>query len=346
MLKKSTGEAYCWGYNAYGELGNGTTENNPTPGLVLTGDGSDIPLGTKLVAISAGTSNAGGGVTCVIDTNGKLYCWGSGKNGAVGNGTFDKQIPVPTAVLVGESSAIAIGTKISYVSSNNVVSCALDESGIAYCWGYNSYGQLGDGTYNSSPVPVKVAKGGLSAIPESAVLNSISAGGSTVCATDTKGNAYCWGYNSNGALGNGSIDDSAYPVLVTKGGSSAIPANAKITQISSSKDNSEQTTCAVADDKAYCWGDNTRGQLGDGTTNTNYIPIAVAIGGSSAIPVGVKLLNIGTAYDDGITNGYSSCGMGDNDKFYCWGDNTYGELGVGSIGTPPYSSYPLMVLIP
>lgn len=407
-LNLTIGEVKCWGYNLNGELGNGTNTNTGMPTPILIGGQSDIPVGTKLIAVSAGTSSSSRGTSCVISESNKLYCWGDNTNGALGNGTTTDSNVAKVVFTSADSSSsqLPANAKIVYVSSNNVVTCALDSAGNAYCWGRNVYGALGNGTIVNSAYPVLVAKGGSSAIPVNAVLNSISAGAFTTCATDISGNAYCWGSNASGALGDGTIVNSAYPVLVAKGGSSAISVNAKITQISSSKDDADQTTCAVADGraycwgysgngatgnnetsgglivesypiavnagingsqlpanaivtnivtayaqtcaiadgKAYCWGQNWHGQLGDATTTASYVPVAVVTSGSSAIPSDVKLLNIGTAFDDVTANGYSSCAMGDNLEFYCWGDNTYGELGVGSIGTPPYSSLPLKVL--
>lgn len=398
MLNPQNSIAYCWGYNTNGELGNGTTNNSGTPTLVATGGLSAIPSGTKLIAISAGTSNNGGGMSCAITAAGKLYCWGDNHNGALGNGLKSPQSnPYPIAVATGGSSAIPTNAVITYVTSNNVTSCAIDSNGDAYCWGL---GALGNGTSNN-PYPVKVTKGGSSAIPLGDKLIAISSSGVNQCVIDESGNAYCWG---TGYVGNGTMN-ALYPVLVTKGGSSAIPSGAAITQISVSKDNNSslnttcvvaeslgycwgyngtgafgngntanstyavaiatggsssipsgglfsvvatgnQQSCAVVNGLGYCWGNNSRGQLGNNSTSSSLWPTTVLAGGSSAIPTNITLQNIGTAYDDGISNGLSSCSLGSDNNLYCWGDNTYGELGIGVIGTPPYSTVAVKVLIP
>jgi alpha-tubulin suppressor-like RCC1 family protein len=398
MLNPTNSIAYCWGYNTNGELGNGTNNNSGTPTSVATGGLSAIPSGTKLIAISAGTSNNGGGMSCAITAAGKLYCWGDNHNGALGNGLKSPQSnPYPIAVATGGSSAIPTNAVITYVTSNNVTSCAIDSNGDAYCWGL---GALGNGTSNN-PYPVKVTKGGSSAIPLGDKLIAISSSGVNQCVVDEIGNAYCWG---TGYVGNGTMN-ALYPVLVTKGGSSAIPSGAAITQISVSKDNNsslnttcvvaeslgycwgyngtgafgngntanstyavaiatggsssipiggvfsvvatgDQQSCAVVNGLGYCWGNNSRGQLGNNSTSSSLWPTTVLAGGSSAIPTNITLQNIGTAYDNGISNGLSSCSLGSDNNLYCWGDNTYGELGIGVIGTPPYSTVAVKVLIP
>ena len=400
-LNVITSQAYCWGYNPNGELGNGTTSNTGTPTLVAVGGNSAIPSGTKLIGVAAGTSQIGQGVTCAISSSGKLYCWGANSNGAVGDGTSGTNRLYPVAVAVGGNSDIPTNAVIKYVSTNNVTSCAVDSLGNGYCWGANYSGQFGNGTTTGSSYPKLITKGGDSAIPANAKLISVATSGQDVCVLDDAGNMYCSGSNSAGQLGNGTTTSSSYPIMVTKGGSSAIPELAKITQISLSKDNSsnEQSVCAVADEEAYCWGynngvfgngttansnypvavskggssaipangkftvistanqqacaivesnaycwgRNSRGQLGNGSTTSTLYPIAVATG-NTGIPDGVSLLNIGTSFDNGISNGYSTCSLGSDDNFYCWGDNSYGELGQGTINTPPYSTLPLKVL--
>ena len=164
----------------------------------------------------------------------------------------------------------------------------------------------------------------------------------TTCAVTNLGNAYCWGYNTKGAIGNNSTTDSNVPILVQKGGSSAIPSTAKFTNI----ETSGQSTCTVASGIGYCWGQNQRGQLGDNSTTNSLVARAVTVGGSSAIPTGISFINIGTGFDDAYSNAMSSCSQGSDGNFYCWGDNTYGELGGGTIGTPAYSMVPVKVLIP
>ncbi len=297
MLKIDTGVAYCWGYNVNGELGNGTQTNTATPTAVAIGGSSAIPSGTKLIAISGGTSNNGGGVSCVISDSGKLYCWGDGHNGALGNGTTTYSNPHPVAVSTGGSSAIPVSATMVYVASNNAVSCAVDSTGDAYCWGLNYLGQLGNNSTTDSSTPVKVLKGSPSAIPTTARLTSISTGGNHVCALDSDGNAYCWGSNYSGSLGNASNTNSLVPVLVVRGGSSAIPSTAKFTQIQVSADNSSSaaTTCAVADGKGYCWGYNGSGAFGNSTTTSSNVAVAVLTGGSSAISTTAVFTNISTA---------------------------------------------------
>lgn len=406
MLKVTTNTAYCWGSNRDGELGNGTNTNTATPTAVATGGSSAIPNNANLLGITAGSASGGHASSCVISADGNMYCWGYGGQGALGNESYISS-NTPVSVLKGGVSAIPSDAILTFASTCGSNSCAVDESGNAYCWGSGNNGQLGNNSTTSSNVPVSVLKGGISEIPASAKITSISIGyhygcavdsdgeaycwgvnpkgnfgngnttnskvpvkvlkggasaiaasekiiqisvtkdhsdllALTTCAVTNLGNAYCWGYNANGALGNDSTTDSNVPILVQRGGSSAIPSTAKFTNI----ETSGQSTCAVADALGYCWGQNQRGQLGDNSITNSLVAKAVTVGGNSAVPMGVSLINIGTGFDDAYSNAMSSCSQGSDGNFYCWGDNTYGELGGGTIGTPPYSMLPVKVLIP
>lgn len=407
MLKVTTNVAYCWGSNRNGELGNGTNVNTATPTAVLIGGSSAIPVAVQLTGITAGSATSGYASSCIISADGNMYCWGYGGQGALGNNSYTTSNK-PVAVLKGAPSAISNDTILTFASTCGSNSCTVDSTGNAYCWGYGGNGQLGNNSYTSSSVPVAVLKGGSSAITSSTQITSISIGYHYGCAVDSVGDAYCWGQNPKGNFGNNTTVSSNIPVKVLKGGASAIGVSEKIIQISVTKDHSSylelttcavtdlgnaycwgyntkgaignnstinssvpvlvlrgssgsaiplsakftnietsgQTTCAVASGLGYCWGQNQRGQVGDNSTTMTSVAKSVIVGGSSAIPSGISFLNIGTGFDDAYSNAMSSCAQGSDNKFYCWGDNTYGELGGGTIGTPPYSTLPVRVLIP
>ncbi len=143
----------------------------------------DLP-GKTLTSITGGVS---GRTFCALDSSGSAYCWGFGNS----------DVPVPA----GADGALA-GKRIAQISTSGFHTCALDSTGAAYCWGDNYYGELGDGTTASSALPVAVDATGVLA---GKVLTQVSAGGNFwTCATDTTGAVYCWGNNSQGALGDGS----------------------------------------------------------------------------------------------------------------------------------------------
>jgi alpha-tubulin suppressor-like RCC1 family protein len=181
------GVAYCWGNNTEGELGNGTTDDQLTPGPVV---------GDLLFAMV----NAGFGYTCGVTTTGDAYCWGFNHSGRLGNGSLDLAVQPSPGLVAG-------GLSFASVHAGIGSACGLTTAGAAYCWGWNSLGELGDGTTDNRATPVPVA-GGLS-------FTSVSVGSHHTCGVTTTGDAYCWGDNQVGQLGNGTLNSSTVPVKVT-----------------------------------------------------------------------------------------------------------------------------------
>jgi alpha-tubulin suppressor-like RCC1 family protein len=184
----STGGVGCWGINDAGQLGNGTTTGSSTPVGV-----SGLPIG--VIAI-----DVGGRHVCALVTGGVVKCWGTGQSGQLGNGkSKDSPVPVDVVGLTG-ISAIAAG--------GNYQTCALTNGGGVKCWGYNVWGQVGDGTTDSRSPPVDVS--GLAA-----GVTAITAHGyEHACALTDAGGVKCWGGNEAGELGNGTTNDSHIPVDV------------------------------------------------------------------------------------------------------------------------------------
>lgn len=286
----TAGAAYCWGYNDYGQLGNGSYTNSLSPSAV-TGNHT-------FTALSAGD----GGHACAIATGGAAYCWGYNGAGQLG-----------VASIAYSSSPLAVSGGIPFASisaGQNGQTCGVATSGTGYCWGFNAEGELGNGTANSTFVPTAVS-GALT-------FKGISAGFVSTCGVTTAGAAYCWGDNTYGELGNGSTTGSKTPV----------PVGGGLTFASVSVGDAFAcglTTTGVA----YCWGYNAEGQLGNGTAANSPVPVA---------------LFGGQAYAS-ISAGYASaCAVTPGGAAYCWGDNAFGELGNQStqqalvpvlVATPP-----------
>ena len=152
------------------------------------------------------------------------------------------------------SPASAAETYPTTIAAGYDHSCMI-VTGQAYCWGDNTYGELGDDSTVSSTAPVPVDTSG---VLSGVTLTQITAGNGYTCALASTGRAYCWGYNADGELGNGSTANSRVPVPVTTSG---VLAGATLTQISAG----EYAACGVSSaGAAYCWGQGTSGQLGNG----------------------------------------------------------------------------------
>ena len=324
---------FCWGFNYYGQLGDGTTTNRLLPRLVSGG------LHFKLV--SAGTY-----LTCGLGMDDKAYCWGDNRHGAVGDGTSQDTRLKPTAVAGGRRfrQLRAGGDHVCAVTFDDVVfcwgnntvdelgaptpttdhstvplkvvtggpvfhrvflgqahTCALTTDNVAYCWGDNTHGQSGNSVHFHSMTPTRVSG--------TRTFNQLAAGANHTCGV-SGGKAYCWGWNYSGQLGDGTTTDRDVPTLVV-GGLTFKATNA---------------LCGITtSNQAYCWGVNTDGQVGDGTfgyLNFRTAPKKV-LGGFTFVEL------------SGSATTVHNCAVTPEHRAYCWGSNVYGELGTGNTKHSP-----------
>ena len=239
----TTGQAYCWGLNNQGQLGNNSTTNSRIPVAV------QMPAGVSFQSIAAGYY-----YTCALTAEGKAYCWGQGSSGQLGNNsTTASRIPVAVQMPAGVS--------FQSITAGSLHTCALTTEGKAYCWGYSSSGQLGNNSTTASRIPVAVQ------MPAGVSFQSIAVGYYHTCALTTTGQAYCWGQGSSGRLGNNSTTDSRIPVAVQ------MPAGVSFQSITAG---SLHTCALTTEGKAYCWGYGGSGQLGNNSTTDSSIPLAVS----------------------------------------------------------------------
>jgi len=326
------GSVVAWGYNGFGQLGDGTTTSRLKP--VTVRNLSDV----KQVS-------AGGDFTIALLNDGTVKAWGSNENGLLGDGVAaNEHIPVTVKGLsnvkqisAGEDHAVALlndgtvkawgyngfgqlgdGTNIEkhtpitisnlsnvkQVSAGRDFTVALLNDGTVKACGENNDGQLGDGTDRGRNTPVVVS--GLSNVKQ------ISAGGSHTVALLNDGTAKAWGYNCYGQLGDGTTTDKHAPTTVVN--------LSNIKQIDAGH---YHTVALLNDGTAKAWGSNSffftpSGQLGDGTSIDRYIPVTVSnLSNGEQISAGnfhtVALLNDGT--------------------IKAWGDNSGGQLGDGTTTT-------------
>ncbi len=326
---------YCWGENTFGQIGDGSTTNRPTPVEILAPDTAGYHL------VSPGDAH-----TCALTTDGAAYCWGANDASQLGDGTSTAST-TPVAVSGGhaftilstrgyhacgvttlgatlcwgdndygqhgsgdaESTALptasAVGLDVAWLSAGLSHTCAVDDG--IYCWGDRGVGKVGDGSTAMTLTPVSVS-GGLS-------FATVRTGFySHTCGVTTDGDAYCWGSNDAGQLGDGGSADSTVPVAVAAGADTTF---AVVTRPGSS------FSCGLTTDgSAFCWGGNWSGQLGDGSFTDRATPVRVS----------------GGLVFDTIAGGYEhACGIANDGGLLCWGYNWSGQVGDGSTtdrGTP------------
>jgi len=283
---------WAWGHNSNGQLGDATVTGRSSPVLVSG------PTGASWTSISAGAAHSLG-----ITTEGRLYAWGQGNSGQLGN-----------SILVSISSPILVSGPVStswlVVSAGGSQSFGITVLGHLYGWGYNGDGELGDLSLASKSAPVLVSG------PVSTSWAAVAAGFWHTLGITTQGRLYAWGYNTNGQLGDTTTVLKSSPVLVSgpaatswafisAGGNQASPFGEQSYGI---------TTLGVL----YAWGNNTFGQLGDNTVTTRLSPVLVSGPSSTSWSF---LSSGGTA--NATIMAITTTGLG-----YGWGVNISGQAGI------------------
>ena len=321
---------YAWGSNSSGRLGDGTTVSKSSPVTVVGGI-------TNWSQLFAGNSS-----NLALTSTGIAYAWGVNASGQLGDGTTsNRSSPVTVIGGITNWSQLSVGTSHCL---------GVTSTGIAYAWGYNTYGGLGDNTATNRSSPVTVV-GGLS-------WSRVSAGLRYSLGVTTTGIAYAWGQNTSGILADGTTTSRSSPVTVVGGITNWSQLSAGFTHVLG------LTSSGIA----YAWGNASNGRLGDGTAVTKYSPVSV-VGGitnwtqvSAGQTHSLGLTSTGIAYAwgtnssgelgdgtftsrsspvtviGGITNwsqvstsgfGTHNLGLTTTGIAYAWGNNTYGKLGVG-----------------
>ncbi len=331
----SNGAAFCWGGNMYGALGDSTTVDRlrpravaaaltfqtivagerrtcaatvgnagfcwglnivPEPGTFFNSSPLRVPGSVPFLHVTAGQFHS-----CGLTVIGSAYCWGLGTKGELGNGELESS-RAPVAVSGTHTFVQIVSNAVASWEVDNFT-CGVTTSGRAFCWGGNSGGVLGNGTVDGSAIPAQVSG--------TVEFKSIAMGVSHTCGLDLIGAAFCWGHNESGQLGNG-VDLTSNAVPTSEASPVAVVGGRTFQKIFAGG----RVTCGLTGaGKAYCWGTNGNGEIGDRTTIARSVPTEV---------LGNRLfttLGIGVAH---------ACGVATDGDTYCWGANYSGQLGDGT----------------
>ena len=327
----STGRLYCWGRNDYGQLGVGSQDPESVPTEVVGGH-------TDWTSVSAG-----GDTTCALRSSRRLYCWGGNSFRGLGDGTDVELRTAPSQVWGNRTDWTAVSTGWGHA-------CARRAGGRLFCWGYNSDGQLGDGTDQIRPRPTQV-------YGNRTDWKVVDSGNGHTCARRTSGRLFCWGQNDDGEVGDGttalrrlrptqvagsrtdwaSVDIANHHTCATRTtgrlfcwgdgqggqlGTGAVEEQVKRTPVEVSGNRTDWRSVSLGYDhtcarrssgELFCWGFNAEGKLGDGTTDQRLSPTPVA--GS---------FTDWAAVDAGSSH---TCSRRATGQVYCWGYNVYGQVG-------------------
>ncbi|MEY4554547.1 MAG: hypothetical protein RL197_974 [Actinomycetota bacterium] len=256
---------------------------------------------TTLITATTGVINEGDriavadGTTCVVK-DGAVWCVGAGTRGQLGNGTWvDSNVPVQVKRTVSTNL-----TNVRHITGAGTHFCAITwNSQAVFCWGSNTYGELGftagtDYNYATQVTGVLLTS----------IVGSLSLGPTSACATTTNG-LICWGNRVNGLLGNG----------LSNGSQSNSAAPSGFSSDSHRVSVGASSACGIKLGALFCWGLNNYGQVGDGTTTTRLTPVAV-----SGATSGVSDVAVGSSATCAVINGAAKC----------WGNNDFGQLGNGT----------------
>ena len=339
---------WCWGDNTRSQLGDGSVPN-PSDENYPDDKNLNIPkqIGTQTdwIAISLGDEFSCG-IRAISDTDKRIYCWGDNSDGQLGQDPASNPLAAP-------QDATAM-TDWASISTGHDHSCAIKQDQTLHCWGDNIYGQLGQGNTADSFTPVQVASGSLwtdvatgnghtCGIKDDATLwcwgnnatgqlgvgntshqaiptqishendwLSVFAGNGTTCAIDSDHIGFCWGLNEKGQLGNGVSTETGGPRMFDTSDNW------------NSLDSGGEHTCGLKDDSGlmtlWCGGGNSFGQLGIGSTTNQ--AVTVQIKGSDGLH---------DYWDSFSTGHYHSCAIDNSQALYCWGNNSHGQLGKGTV---------------
>jgi cysteine-rich repeat protein len=300
----TTGAVRCWGYNAYGQLGYGNTDNvGDNEDAAFAGD---VDVGGTVKQIATGYYH-----TCAVLTTGAVRCWGYGAYGGLGYGNT-------TSIGDGETPATAgnvtVGGTVRQVVAGSYHTCALLSSGDVVCWGYGAYGQLGYG--NTTSVGDDETPASVGSVDVGGTVVQIAAGEYHTCALLETGAVRCWGYNNYGQLGYGNTNNVGDGETPDFAGDVLLGGDAQSVACGRSH------TCAVlTNGTVRCWGYGYYGALGYGDTENI---------GDDETPEDAGDVDVGDTVEQIVGGGYHTCALTAASAVRCWGRGASGVLGYGN----------------
>ena len=314
----SDGNAYAWGNNLNGQLGDGTTTQRTTPVMVKKPDRktyTDLSADFTYVQVSAGGQHS-----LALGSDGYVYAWGWNYYGQLGNGSTGGYSTAPVRVQNPNNSGE--GLKAIQISAGLWNSMALGDDGTVYTWG--SISKDGYRNHGTNPQTIPSTVKDPSDTSEVFHATQVSTHWTFDMAIGQDGYVYAWGYNGNGQLGNNSIDgthDSATPSRVFASSKSTAAAGPwlKAVQVSAGG------WYALAIDEngnTWTWGQNLRGQLGNGTSYDSSVPVQVRYPADAGT---VKIVQVSTGT-------WHSLAIDEDGNTWAWGWNSDGQLGNNTLG--------------
>jgi len=299
VLQWANTEAVAWGYNGYGQLGNNTKTNSLAPVPV---NASGVLAGKTVIAVAGGQPHS-----VALCSDGTLAAWGYNGSGGLGNNSTTDSL-VPVAV---DTSGVLAGKRVIAVATGYEQTLALCSDGTLAAWGWNGDGELGNNSRVNTSVPVLVNTSGVLA-GKTVVAMAEGISHSLVLCSD--GTLAAWGSNNLGQLGNNSTTDSLVPVAVDRSG---ILAGKTVIAVAAGQLHS---LALCSDGKLVVWGYNDYGQLGNNSTTTSLVPVAVDTSGTLA---GKTVIAMAAGQEFTV----AVCSDG---TLAAWGHNNLGQLGNNS----------------
>ena len=296
----SDGRIFVWGYNEYGQIGDGTIDTIYFPKDITSQ--FNLNIGETITQVSLGWMHSS-----LITSEGRIFVWGRNNHGQLGDGTYvDSLVPKDITSQFG----LAVGEGVTEVSLGYYSSSALTSSGRMFTWGYNYYGQLGNGMMTQKNTPQDItSQFGLNTGEK---IVGISMGDSHTSAITSESRIFTWGRNNYGQLGDDTLDQLS-PMDITS--EFSLNLSETFTQLSLGRYHSSVLT---SEGRYFIWGYNNSGQLADGTNIEKKTPIEITSQFN---------LNPGDIISKVSLGGYHSSLLTSDGEIFLWGYNTYGQLG-------------------